>query len=229
MAQNKKLAVKMYIKAAELGYCDAMSALGALYKSGTDFMARDPARSVHWLRKAAEVTCRCGKGHSHDQSLLASALILGIGCQHDLPLALHWFRVAAAAGQKDAQYTLGEYLFEGSGVKRNIKTAVSLCAKSAAQGYGPAIHRMGKCHRDGVGVRQDDALAVTWWYKGADHNDEGSLLSLGTAYMHGTCGLPQNTVCGKIYMKGAAEYGNAEAIELLKVLRACVCCGRALH
>jgi len=227
LAQNEKLAAKMFLKAAELNHCGAMSTLGVLYRRD-DCPMRDPALAVHWHRKAAELTCRCGKGHSIDQYFLASALLTGNGCERDLPLALHWYRVAATAGQMNAQCNLGSMYVEGSGVKRNLKLAVSLFAKSAEQGCGQAMYRMGKCHRDGVGVRQDDALAVEWWYKGADHNDEMSLLELGTAYMNGTCGLPKNTVCGKIYMKGAAEHGNAEAIELLMVLRACVCCGRAL-
>ena len=59
-----------------------------------------------------------------------------------------------------------------------------------------------------------------WWEKGAGQEDETSLLMLGSAYMDGTCGFPQNTVCAKIYMQGAANLGDAKAIELLKVLRA---------
>jgi len=228
LAQNKRLAVKMFIKAAELDHCGAMTSLGSLYSSD-DLLLRDFALAVHWYRKAAEVTCRCEKGHSLDQCYLATFLVSGVGCERDIPLALHWYRVAAAAGQKEAQGALGRLYYEGLVVKKNLKSAVCWFAKSAAHGYGPAIYFMGKCHRDGAGVRQDDALAVEWWYKGADCNDQMSLLMLGTAFMKGTCGLPQNTVCGKIYMKGAAEHGNPEAIKLLKVLRACVSCGRSSH
>jgi len=67
---------------------------------------------------------------------------------------------------------------------------------------------------------------MMWWEKGADCDNELSLLSLGTAYMNGECGRPKNTFIAKVYMKGAAKHGNAEAIELLKVIRACAACGR---
>ena len=159
LAKNTKLAVKMYLKAAELGYCGAMTALGSLYCNHA-YMMRDDALALRWCRKAAEVTCRCEVGHSMDQYFFATCLLTGRACEQDLPLALHWYRVAATAGQREAQYSLGELYFHGLHVKRNIKLAVSWCAKSAEQGCGLAIYRMGKCHRDGVGVRQDNALAM---------------------------------------------------------------------
>ncbi len=87
---------------------------------------------------------------------------------------------------------------------------------------------MGRGHHTGRGVEQNDALAMMWWEKGADCDEKLSLLYLGTAYMDGTCGCPKNTFIAKVYMKGAAKQGNAEAIvELLKVIRACAAGGRA--
>jgi TPR repeat protein len=50
---------------------------------------------------------------------------------------------------------------------------------------------------------------------------------LGKAYTYGGCGCSKNLFCAKIYMKGAAKQGQPDAIELLKVIRACAACGRA--
>jgi len=157
-------------------------------------------------------------------------------------LAVKFYRRAAAQNHGCAMYNLGAMISNGEGVTRNDAQSVawfrkaaemteSSCACDHSRGHARARAQgsLGFCYKTGAGVEQDGALAVMWWEKGIEQGDHMCLLSLGTAYMHGTCGLAQSTVIAKIYMKGAAELGNTMAIERLKVLRACVACGRALH
>mmetsp|Transcript_10244 Transcript_10244/g.25081 ORF Transcript_10244/g.25081 Transcript_10244/m.25081 type:complete len:226 (+) Transcript_10244:304-981(+) len=147
------------------------------------------------------------------------------GLAQNKKLAVKMFLKAAEGGDMKAQFVIASCVQWGDGVEHDENSAFTWMAKSAAQGYVPAYGALGGYYYSGTGVEPNFALAMMWWEKGADLNEKWSLLSLGTAYMNGTCGCPKNTFIAKIYMKGAAKQGNAEAIELLKVIRACAACG----
>ena len=51
--------------------------------------------------------------------------------------------------------------------------------------------------------------------------DGHAQFNLGLAYSRGGFGLPKNAHCAKIFMMAAAKQGDADAIEQLKLLRAC--------
>ena len=180
-----------------------------------------PTKDAQKLRRAAE-----RKGKAEDQYQLGFLYYLGEqGLQRDLVAAAKWWSKAAAQEHADAQYSVGLSFTKGEGVEQNHELAVTWYEKAAEHGHVGAMGRLGWLYRIGRGVQQNDALAVEWWKKGAVGDDVLSQYNLGVGYMHGEFGLPKNAHCAKIYMMAAAKQGDADAIDDLKKLRACVACG----
>ena len=180
-----------------------------------------PTKDAQKLRRAAE-----RKGKAEDQYQLAPLFYLGSeGLKQDRVAAVKWFRKAAAQEHADAQLFLGHCYIDGEGVEQNFSLAATWVTKAADQGYSDAQGLLGKLYQDGKGVEQNDALAVAWWKKAAVGGSIPSQYNLGLGYMDGTFGLTKNAHCAKIYMMAAAKQGHAEAIEDLKLLRACAACG----
>jgi hypothetical protein len=183
-----------------------------------------PTKNAQRLRRAAE-----RKGKAEDQYEVGCLLYHGEeGLKQDRVAAVKWCSKAAAQQHAGALGYLGLCYVGGEGVEQNYALAATWFSKAADQGHAKAQGYLGYLHLEGKGVEQDNALAVAWWEKGAVGGDAVSQFNLGRGYTHGEYGLPKNAHCAKIYMMAAAdqEYpGQAEAIELLKELRACAACG----
>ena len=140
-------------------------------------------------------------------------------------MAAAWYAKAADQEHAAAQAYLGGCYALGAGVEQSYALAVMWYRRAAEQNSAVGQCCLGNCYAYGEGMDQDDALAVAWWEKAAKGGDEDAQYRLGRCYTDGTCGLPKNARCAKIFMKAAAEQGLAEAIEALKLLRACAACG----
>ena len=53
--------------------------------------------------------------------------------------AVKWWRKAAEAGEKDAEWNMGLCYYYGRGVDRDVAQAMAWFRKSAAQGIPPAV------------------------------------------------------------------------------------------
>jgi hypothetical protein len=180
-----------------------------------------PTKDAQRLRRVAE-----RKGKAGDQFQLACLYYTGEeGLKHDLVAAAKWWSKAAAQEHAGAQGSLGYCYADGEGVDQNHALAATWVSKAADQGDVRSQGYLGSLHHEDKGVEQDDALAVAWWKKAAVGDDAVSQFNEGVGYVHGQCGLPKNAHCAKIYMMAAAKQGHAEAIEDLKLLRACAACG----
>ena len=62
-------------------------------------------------------------GSRRAQNYLGESYRDGWTVERDLRKAIHWFRLAAAQGDPDAQVSLGHSLFYGEGVKRDRSKA----------------------------------------------------------------------------------------------------------
>jgi len=182
-------------------------------------MAR--TKDAQRLRRAAE-----RKGKAEDHYHLGCLFYNGHeGLKEDRVAAAKWFRKATAQEHAGAQGELGRYYADGEGVDQNDELAATWVSKAAEQGQARAQGFLGVLYHEGKGVEQDDSLAVAWWEKAAVGDDDHSHFNLGLGYMHGKFSLPKNAHCAKIYMMAADKQGNPEAIEALKLLRACAACG----
>ena len=54
---------------------------------------------------------------------------------------VYWYRKAAEQGQKEAQYTLGQYYRFGHGVKKDSKKAMYWFGKAAELGHERALKK----------------------------------------------------------------------------------------
>ena len=73
------------------------------------------------------------------------------------------FRKKAAAGDAEAQTTLGVRYANGRGVRKNYKEAVKWYRKAAEQGNAEAQNNLGLMYRIGRGVPKDYVAAYAWY------------------------------------------------------------------
>ena len=73
-----------------------------LYKKGKNFFeAGNGADGFFFIRKSAK------KGYAPAQNNLGSAYAFGKGVEEDKKQAVHWWKLAAEQGDKNAQFILG--------------------------------------------------------------------------------------------------------------------------
>ena len=70
---------------------------------------------------------------------------------------------AAAAGDAQAQFALGNYYFRARYVTLEYAQALSWTRKSAAQGFAPAQNQLGSMYENRIGVPQDYKRAATYY------------------------------------------------------------------
>jgi hypothetical protein len=86
--------------------------------------------------------------------------------------AAEWQK-AAAQGDVQAQYGLGNLYTNGQGVLKNDAKAVEWYRKAANQGYDGAQFALGLHYMNGAGVKKDMAEAYFWLALSADHEKSG--------------------------------------------------------
>jgi TPR repeat protein len=101
-------AVRLLIRAGELGSVDAQYDLGALYATGDWAGPKDAAEARRWYRRAAE------QGHADAQSNLGAMLLDGEGGQIDIPEGLRLLEAAAAQDEPGALSQLQYIYREGA-------------------------------------------------------------------------------------------------------------------
>ena len=72
-------------------------------------------------------------------------------------------RKKAAAGDAEAQTTLGVRYANGRGVRKNYKEAVKWYHKAAEQGDAAGQYNLGLMYRKGRGVPKDYVAAYAWY------------------------------------------------------------------
>jgi TPR repeat protein len=186
---NPKRALSLIERAARRGSDEAMSWLGYYYQWGSEYtpsdgqtdkkkknkkakvapivlVAQDPARSLIWYSRAAEL------GNTYAQEHLASLLTNGQGLPAPQPQAAgRYWRLAAQGGSAYAQVTLANLLKTGAIPLRpsiGAEEIALLYREAAARGNPEAALRMAELHQDGYRVlgkdfiTQDAAEAVRY-------------------------------------------------------------------
>jgi FkbH-like protein len=94
-----------------------------------------------------------------------------------------WYRVAAEAGNAEAQSILGWALLTGDDCEADAVSAFTWFMKSAQTGFVPAQLQLGIMYRDGVGVAADESLALEWLTRASEggNADARSLLETPSA------------------------------------------------
>lgn len=128
----------------------------ALYEHAMAVRGDDPVRAAEAFEAAAM------QGHGE------AAYQLG-QLQSDPKSAVGWYSMAAAIGQTDAQYALGEAYLEGRGTAREPAWGVSWFERAARAGNARAQYAMGAAMLSGaLGPSQPEEAMV--WFLVAEHN-----------------------------------------------------------
>lgn len=153
--QNHKEAVTWYDLAAKGGDPSAMEELANLLMVG-EGVQKDPDRARSLLEQAV------AKGRR--SAAYALGLIhLGDGSDGDLIKASEAFKVAADAGNSDAQYALATMYLDGQGMPRDLVMAGRMMGQAAKAGHVGAQVEYAIMLFNGKGVRKDEAAAFAWF------------------------------------------------------------------
>ena len=145
-------------------------------------------------------------GDAEAQCRLARQYEAGLcGLCKDDPLAVVWFKKAAAAGRAEAQFAVGMRSFFGLGVQQDIEQAVYWLHKAAQQGHAEAQYRLAGCLEDGLG-----AAAVNWYTRSAELGYPQAQNMLGVLCINGL-GVQRDAQAAAAWFHRAAVQGYATA------------------
>ena len=182
------------------GNAAAAFRLAIMYVQG-DGVAEDRAKSIEWLRNAAEL------GSAVAQSELGRMYRDGDDVTaKDSVQALKWFRLAAEQGYADAQSALASMYRVGDGVPEDLAEAMKWDRMGADQGHAASQFTLGFMFSLGFGVAKDSAEAVKWFRMAAEQRHARAQFYLGEMYGRGE-GVPKDGAEALKWYRMAAEQG----------------------
>ena len=94
-------------------------------------------------------------------------------------------RGAAAAGDAQAQFALGNDYIDGRGVAQDYGQALIWYCKSAAQGYAPALNQLGYMQENKIGLPRNYKRALYYYRLAANKGNALAENHLGAMYQNG--------------------------------------------
>lgn len=177
-AGDRRGALLLYLRAAELGSYRAQFALASYYRSGP---RRDTAVARMWLQRAiASARKAAVEGDIEAPNLLAQLYFAGDGVTQDRREARRLWRIAIARGNRDAQYALAFSHF----MERDYERARPLLQSAVEHGSHEAAMMLSRMYRNGWGVEQDVVRSVELLRQAADAKMHGAEQEL-TALLYG--------------------------------------------
>ena len=122
--------------------------------------------------------------------------------------AMKYYRLAADAGNTEAQNMVGLLYDLGLGVPENNAEAVKWYRKAALNGDFYAQNNLGLMYKDGEGITQNYAEAAKWFRKAADQNHDEAYCNLGLLYEEGK-GVVKDVIEAVRCYRKSAELGSA--------------------
>lgn len=170
--KNVPVAILYYEQALRLGYSDAATALGYVYRiGGAGQIELSPKLAIHYYEAAIKM------GNWQAAASLAFMYAYGVGVERNDALANDYYRSAAKLGDRDSFVSLAERADRGQGFASPDPTAATEFYRQAAMaGAADAMVTLGDRYLKGVGAPIDPALGRGWydkaWQKG---NPDGAL------------------------------------------------------
>lgn len=132
--RNEEEGLKWFAKSSEAGNAEADFQLGMTYLQVPEYRAK-AQEGFERVRKAAESGVQ--------DAVMVMAQIHDEGSPNSNPQeCIKWLTIAAEAGNKHAQYRLGQIYFYGRGVERDANKGYNYLVFSAQQNYTPAIYTL---------------------------------------------------------------------------------------
>jgi hypothetical protein len=115
-------------------------------------------------------------------------------------------RKAAAAGDADAQFSLGEAHENGTeGLSPSATEAAAWYRRAAEQGHLEAQMALGQLYQQGKGVEKDDRQALHWFVQAARRGEPQAQFYAAYKYFHGEGTAPDEPEAAKWLMRGAEQ------------------------
>ena len=184
---------------AAQGDTRAQAWLGHRYYWGAGGVARDRARALEFLQRAAN------DGNVEAQYNLGVMYAYGHGVEKDRNASLALFRKAADEGYTAAYNGLALSLTDGSS-DNNWTEAFHYFNKSAAAGNADGLYNSALLLKDGRGTPKDEATAVLYMRRAVRADHQAARIALGSMLIEGR-GVAGNCREGTLLLKQAAERG----------------------
>jgi TPR repeat protein len=127
-------------------------------------------------------------------------------------------KTAAAAGNNDANFQLGQCLSLGTlGATHNHAEAAKLFAAAAAAGHIDAMGALAQCLLAGDGVKQDVAAGAKWAKNSADAGSAFGFATYGLCLRLGYGGVTKDEKAGLALLRKAADAGVPGGINSLGI------------
>ncbi|MBO4556573.1 MAG: SEL1-like repeat protein, partial [Elusimicrobiales bacterium] len=156
--KNEKKAMSYYLKAAGMGFADAMANAAGMYAKGLG-CERDMEKALSLYEKAGE------KGLPYTYDSLGRIYMEGNGTEADYKKAAEYFRKAAEREFAPSQHNLAEMYYNGKGVWFSDAKALELFRKAAAQDYPPSMIRLAGMLFRGEGCEKNFKEAASLYKK----------------------------------------------------------------
>lgn len=197
-------------KAAEAGYEQAQTDLGALYMYGGKGIKQDAAQAYEWFNKAAE------QGNRAAHMFLGDLLYFGNGVTQDTQAALREWRIAADAGIAEAEYRLGHALVQVDDTASEGLAWLMKAARDGARGgVALAACDLANIYAKGrAGIEKDLQKAAHWYEVAANMGEPRAQYAYSLMLMTGE-GIEQDTRKGEAYLRMAAGQSHLPAIRVL--------------
>lgn len=164
---NYEKAIKYYHKAANLGDCEAMYALGRLYEEGGYGIQKDYREALKWYKSAAS------RGYVPGLEGLAKMYENGFGVPQDMYEATKYYKEAAEKNSNwgTAECNYARMLYYGLGTKQDYLKAMYWWKESAKHGNTEAYYHIGEMYYNGIGVHRDVSEAKKWFLNASYRSD----------------------------------------------------------
>jgi len=154
-------------------------------------------------------------GHPEAQGVMAWRCYFGkSGHAKDDVKTVYWAQKAAAGGDADGQYRLGNaYLCALGGLEKNYSFSVKWFSKAAEQGCVSSMNNLGIIYEcGGNGITRNLETAVSWFRKTAEEEgDSVGQYYLGMCYYEGK-GVAVNQATARLwYQKSADQYDEEDS------------------
>jgi len=110
----------------------------------------------------------------------------------DYKQALHFFELAAAKDNPEADECIGDFYLRGIGCQKNEKKGLEAYLKAAEEGWVPVYGKIGTCYRFGLGTPIDYKESAQWYLKAALSDDYRVILGHAADLSYGTGGMVKN-------------------------------------
>ena len=125
--------------------------------------------------------------------------------------AFPWYEKAARSNDSEAVFALGVLYDHGYGVPKNHDIALEHYKRSAQMGHAPAQSRLGRIYDDD----EDFVSAACWLDLAAQKFDAEAIEKLGSYYLRGIGGKPEDDDTALLYLAFAAQLGRTAAMTFM--------------